>query len=111
MKSIIPAYILIIGFTILVMTGISLVSVQAQITSARDIHTSCLNQIQASSYDEETIKTIKSDIEDRYGWNLDVKKETVFKDRKAMRITLNYTISVPFMNIPDKAARITAYGK
>ena len=31
MKSIIPSYTLIIGYVILVMTGVSLISVQAQI--------------------------------------------------------------------------------
>lgn len=111
MKSVIPTYILIIGFTIMVMMGVSLVTVQAQIAAARDVHTSSLNQIQAASYDEETISHITDDIKNRYGWDLEVDRETIFKDRKAVRVTLRYSISVPFMNIPDKAASISAYGK
>lgn len=111
MKSIIPTYVLIIGFTILVMCGVSLITVQAEIACARDVHTSSLSQIQAAAYDSETIDKIKTEINERYGWELLVEEQTVFKDRKAMKITLNYNITVPFLNLPDKSASITAYGK
>lgn len=111
MKSIIPTYVLIIGFTILVMSGVSLICVQAQISSARDAHTSSLSQIQAAAYDEETVRLIQEEIKNKYGWELVVEEQTVFKDRRAMRITLNYDITIPFLNMPDKTASITAYGK
>lgn len=110
MKSIIPSYTLIIGYVILVMTGVSLISVQAQISTARDVHVSSLNQIQATHYDQGTINEISADIRENYGWTLKVDKQTVFKDRKAVRVTLNYKIIVQFLNVPDKAASISAYG-
>ena len=110
MKSVIPSYTLIIGYVVLIMMGVSLISVQAQISTARDVHISSLNQIQATHYDKQTINQISNDIQRKYGWTLEVSNQSVFKDRKAVRITLKYKIIVPFLNVPDKSASISAYG-
>ena len=54
---------------------------------------------------------MREETKNKYGWELVVEEQTVFKDRRAMRITLNYDITIPFLNMPDKTASITAYGK
>lgn len=112
MKSIVPTFILIIGFTIMVMLGGSMILAQTEISAAKELHTSCLVRMQASAYSEDVYNECASEVSEMgEGWSLDPPTEvTVFKDRKAEKITMNYKITVPFMGI-SRTASITGYGK
>ena len=112
MKSIVPTYLLIIGFTLLMMVGSSLTLTQAEISAARDLHTSCLTRLQASAYNSNVLKQCQEEVASMgEGWSLDSPEEvTVFKDRKAEKITMNYRIAVPFIGV-TKDSKITGYGK
>lgn len=112
MKMAVPTYLLIIGFTILMLVGSSLILTQAELSAARDLHTNCLVRLQASAYSDEVFNQCQAEVQAMGdGWSLDEPKEvTVFEDRKAEKITLNYRIAIPFLGI-IKDAKITSYGK
>ena len=112
MKSVVPTFVLVIGFTIMVMIGGSLILAQTEISAARQMHTNCLVRLQASAYNEDVYEQCVAEVAAvGEGWSLEpVEEVAVFEDRKARRITMNYRVTIPFFGI-DKPATITAYGK
>ena len=112
MKSVVPTFVLIIGFTLMVMIGGSLILTQAEISSARELHTNCLIKLQASAYNDEVYQQCANEVSQMGdGWSLEHPSEvTVFKDRKAEKITMHYKLYVPFLGI-NKESSITGYGK
>lgn len=65
MKTGFSVYILILGFTILMMTGGALIITQAQLSTARDMHTTIVTRLQASEYNEDTIKQCFEEVDKR----------------------------------------------
>lgn len=112
MKSVVSTFIIIIGFTMMTLIGGSLILAQTEISAAKEMHTNCLIRLQASAYNEDVFNECATEVAGiGEGWSLEQPKQvTVFKDRKAKKITMNYRLSIPYFGLV-KDCSITGYGK
>ena len=99
MKSVIPTYILIIGFSILMLASSSLIAFQLQITGARNFHTNAISRIQSSYYSSAAITDLQGKASDR-GYKLEVQDISVYPDdRKDILVTLSYDAYMPLFGV------------
>lgn len=112
MKSAVSTFVIIIGFTMMILIGSSLILTQTEISAAKEMHTNCLIRLQASAYNADVYEQCAEEVSNMgEGWELEEPEEvTIFNDRKVNKITMKYKVIVPILNI-TKNCKITGYGK
>lgn len=110
MKSIIPTYLTMVGFCLMMLLGSSLIALQLQISGARTFHASCVNRLQSSYYAQSVEDACEEEAEAR-GYNLKIESVAVYKGRESKLITLTYPVAIPFILNHRVKGTITGYGK
>lgn len=111
MKSIIPTYITNVGFCFIMLLCTSMLAVQIQISAARTFHASCLNKIQASNFNHSVVEQCQQKATDR-GYTLEEPKQvSVYQGKRSYVITLDYSVSVPFLGIGGVPGTVSGYAK
>lgn len=109
MKSIIPTYIIIIGFALITLVSSCLISFQLQVTTARNFHTNCVNRIQSSYYNTAVTNECIQKAADN-GYTLTVEDVSIYPDRKDVLVTLDYKAVMPFLGV-EKEGSIESFAK
>lgn len=109
MKSIIPTYLIIIGFALVTLVASSLIAYQMQITAAQNYHTNCVNRIQASYFNEDVIEECIDAAPDEY--SITVTPTTIYEDRKEYLVVLEYDAHLPFLNVDVSDVQIEGFAR
>lgn len=105
-ENMITTMIMIVMLFVMVSIG----TIELQIINARKIHSSIINQIQASYYMVD-VNDINARLKSEYqNWNLDVKEISSVNSRKDLLVTLDYEVVVPVFNIV-KSGRLEGYAR
>lgn len=69
-----------------------------QINNAGEFHSQVIHLIESSYYSEDVIKSC-IDKANEYGYSLSVEDETIYDERKDVKVVLTYKINIPLLNV------------
>ncbi len=69
-----------------------------QIQNAGSFHSQVIHRIESSYYSQEVIEQC-ADKANEYGYSLSIEEESVYEERKDIKVTLTYKIKVPLLGI------------
>ena len=69
-----------------------------QINNAGEFHSQVIHLIETSYYSEDVIKSC-IDKANEYGYSLLVEDETIYDERKDVKVVLTYKINIPLFNV------------
>lgn len=118
MKNIMEHMLTMIIMTLTLFVFACILFTEMQITTARSIHTSAVNQIQSSYYTvdiDEMNATLhekynQRDSSGNYMWNLSAYKVNSIKSRQDWVVTLDYAVYMPIFN-RVKRGKIDGYAR
>lgn len=98
MKSIFSHITSILIWVITIFT-ISMILVSGmKITNAGQFHAQVIDRIETSYYSHSVIQECIEKA-DEYGYELTVEDKTIYEDRKDVKVSLTYSISIPLFNL------------
>lgn len=113
MKSTIELYVLIAVLTIIAILSTNYITSTLYAANARDYHSTCINEIQASNFAPAVISKLQEQATVTFSSNdeecLVVQLQEV-NGRTIGKVTLNYTYAIPFLNI-KKNYTISGYAR
>jgi predicted nucleic acid-binding protein len=86
-----------IAMTILILIGVSLISMHLNTQTARNYHALAVNEIENCNFSATVINALKADAA-QMGYALDIRKFSI-NDGLMAEVALNYNYSIPLLNI------------
>lgn len=110
MKSMFENMITTIMMFLMLFVMVSIGTIELQIINARKIHSSVINQVQASYYAID-VNEINQKLKSEYPrWNIKIEELSSVNSRKDLLVTLDYEVLVPVFNI-IKSGKIEGYAR
>lgn len=69
-----------------------------QINNAGSFHSQVIHRLESSYYSSEVIKECEESAKE-YGYSLKIEEETIYDDRKDIKVSLTYKIHIPLLRI------------
>lgn len=111
MKGIIENFLLWIGFCLMALISTSFITASINTSNARDYHSSIINEIEASNFNQDIIDSIYQNAVDK-GYRVQPIRITEIENhKKVAEVILEYTYDIGILNVTGEQHTIRGYAR
>lgn len=114
MRTSVEFYIMAALISLMAVLAACYIGSNLYITGARNFHTACINEIEASNYAPKVISALEEDARQKFGNGiencLNVMVYEIEGNNKIAEVTLAYTYDIPLLEL-SKRYEITGYAR